>query len=131
GYISAIEPAAGDTALVTVMIGDSHWPLHQGLRAGIRPKSLLGEKYVDLHDGARATSAYDASAVLHAGPAADPVELDQFINSLDPATRTAVRVLLDDLGAGTAGRGENLNAAIAAARADLANLAATGQTLAR
>src|SRR5207244_7654174 len=129
GYISDIRPAQGDSALVTVMVSDRHWPLHVGLTAGIRPKSLLGEKYVDLHDGAAGASAYAAGAVLHAGKTADPVELDQFINSLDPPTRTAVRVLLDDLGAGVAGRGQDLNAAIAAGRDDLANLAVTGQTL--
>jgi phospholipid/cholesterol/gamma-HCH transport system substrate-binding protein len=129
GYISDIQPTQRDQALVTVMISDSQWPLHAGLTAGIRPKSLLGEKYVDLHDGAQRAGAYKAGAVLHAGPEAVPVELDQFINSLDPPTRTAVRVLLDDLGAGVAGRGQDLNAAIAAGKADLANLAVTGQTL--
>lgn len=129
GYIESIEPTPSNLALVTLEIDGSHWPLHQGLSADIRPKSLLGEKYVDLHDGAPNAPAYDTSRVLHASQNADPVELDQFINSLDPSTRTAVRVLLDDLGAGVAGRGEDLNAAIAAGKADLANLAVTGKTL--
>ena len=129
GYISEIRPTEQDSALVTAMIGDSHWPLHAGVHAAIRPKSLLGEKYIDVHDGAASATAYDARAVLHAGPNADPVELDQFINSLDAPTRTAVRVLLDDAGAGLAGRGPDLNAAIAAGKDDLANLATTGQTL--
>jgi phospholipid/cholesterol/gamma-HCH transport system substrate-binding protein len=129
GYIQSIEPTQSNVALVTLEIDGSHWPLHQGLSADIRPKSLLGEKYVDLHDGPPNAPAYDTSRVLHARQNADPVELDQFINSLDPTTRTAVRVLLDDLGAGVAGRGEDLNAAIAAGKADLANLAVTGKTL--
>ena len=129
GYISSIEPTQSNSATVTVQIDGAHWPLHQGLSADIRPKSLLGEKYVDLHDGAASKPAYDATQVLQASQNADPVELDQFINSLDPATRTAVRVLLDDLGAGIAGQGPDLNAAIAAGKANLANLAVTGQTL--
>src|SRR5437588_6446502 len=108
GYVSDVEPTQTDSALVTVSIEDAHWPLHQGLRADIRPKSLLGEKYVDLHDGSQGAPAYDLSKTLQAGPNAAPVELDQFINSLDAPTRSAVRVLLDDLGAGVAAKGYDL-----------------------
>jgi ABC-type transporter Mla subunit MlaD len=129
GTVSALEPTPSQGALVTIEVSDSHWPLHAGLVADIRPKSLLGEEYVDLHDGPHSGPVYDASAVLRAPANADPVELDQFINSLDPATRTAVRVLLDDLGAGVAAQGPSLNAALAAAKVDLANLAVTGTTL--
>jgi phospholipid/cholesterol/gamma-HCH transport system substrate-binding protein len=117
-----------ECAQVTVNIEDAHWPLHAGLRADIRPKSLLGEKYVDLHDGAQGPT-YDTNRVLVADKTAVPVELDQLVNSLDPPTRSAIRVLLDDLGAGVAGQGMNLNQAIATGRANLANLAVTGQTL--
>jgi len=131
GYISDIQPTRSNSAFVTIQISDNHWPLHQGVTADIRPKSLLGEKYVDVHDGAQNHSAYDASAVLdlHASQSAVPVELDQFINSLDPATRTAIRVLLDDLGAGISGQGNNLNTAIATGKANLEHLATFGTTL--
>ena len=130
GFISDIQPQRDNTALVTVQIADSHWPVHQGASASIRPKSLLGEKYIDLHDGAASAVAYDTSKTLTASSDAVPVELDQFINSLDPATRSAAQALLSDLGAGVAGRGTDLNTAIANGRADLAHLAVTGQTLA-
>lgn len=129
GSVQSIEPAQNSSALVVAAIDAAHWPLHKGLTVDIRPKSLLGEKYVDMHDGPASAAAYDAAQTFHAGTNADPVELDQFINSLDPTTRTAVRVLLDDLGAGVAGRGQDLNTAISAGKADLANLAVTGQTL--
>ncbi|HEX6538289.1 MAG TPA: MlaD family protein [Candidatus Dormibacteraeota bacterium] len=129
GSVQSIEPTTSSSALVVAAIDGAHWPLHRGLTVDIRPKSLLGEKYVDLHDGPGSATVYDASQTYMASSSADPVELDQFINSLDPTTRTAVRVLLDDLGAGVAGRGQDLNAAIAAGKSDLANLAVTGQTL--
>ena len=128
GTISDIEPTDSNSALVTLQIQDAHWPLHAGLTADIRPKSLLGEKYVDLHDGTSSTQL-DSSRVLHETQQAVPVELDQFINSLDAPTRDAARVLLDDLGAGVAGRGQDLNAAIAAGKQNLANLATFGTTL--
>jgi phospholipid/cholesterol/gamma-HCH transport system substrate-binding protein len=129
GTISDIKPLQGDRASLTVSIDDDHWPLHQGLQADIRPKSLLGEKYVDLHDGAAKNPVYDVNAPLNAGGDSVPVELDQFINSLDTDTRSALRVLLNDLGAGIAGRGVDLNQAIQTGRDDLAHLAVTGQTL--
>lgn len=129
GTISDIEPTQDNSALVTVQVANDHWPLHSGTTADIRPKSLLGEKYVDIHDGSAGNPALDTSVVLHETQKAVPVELDQFINSLDEPTRNAARVLLDDLGAGVAGRGQDLNQAIAAGKADLQNLAVFGTTL--
>ncbi len=129
GVISEIKPLPGDKASVTVSVDGEHWPLHQGLQADIRPKSLLGEKYVDLHDGPSANPVYDTSKVLEAPADSVPVELDQFVNSLDTDTRSALRVLLNDLGAGLAGEGVDLNQAIKTGRDDLAHLAVTGQTL--
>ena len=129
GVISEIAPQPDDTALVTVQIADDHWPVHQGVSADIRPKSLLGEKYVDIHDGSNNAPTYNTATVLHTTQQAVPVELDQFINSLDPQTRAATRTLLGDLGAGVAGRGTDLNQAIAAGRANLQNLATFGKTL--
>ena len=128
GTISDIEPTTDNSALVTMQVDDGHWPLHGGATADIRPKSLLGEKYVDLHDGNQQT-VLDTSQVLHETQQAVPVELDQFINSLDAPTRDAARVLLDDLGAGVAGRGQDLNDAIAAGKQNLQNLAVFGTTL--
>jgi len=129
GVISDINPLQNDRASVTVSIDSDHWPLHQGLLADIRPKSLLGEKYVDLHDGPATNHEYDVSKTLDAAGDSVPVELDQFINSLDTDTRSALRVLLNDLGAGIAGHGADLNQAIQTGRDDLAHLAVTGQTL--
>jgi phospholipid/cholesterol/gamma-HCH transport system substrate-binding protein len=129
GTIYSIEPIQGDEVRVVVQIEGDHWPMHRGLSADIRPKSLLGEKYVDLHDGSSKGPAYDPNQVLHAPAESVPVELDQFVNSLDTDTRSALRVLLNDLGAGVAGHGVDLNQAIKTGRDDLAHLAVTGKTL--
>ena len=129
GTISAISPLQNDQASVTIQVEGDHWPLHQGLTADIRPKSLLGEKYVDLHDGASKNKPYDSTQVLQASADSVPVELDEFVNSLDSSTRSALKVLINDLGAGVAGEGVDLNQAIQTGRDDLAHLAVTGQTL--
>ncbi len=129
GSVSSIEPTADGHARIVVEVADADWPLHRGVTAGIRPRSLLGEKYVDLQDGPASAPAYDASRPLQASASAVPVELDAFLNSLDTNTRAAARSLINDLGAGLAGTGADLNSAIAAAHANLDNLATTGRTL--
>ena len=129
GTITDIKPLQDDRASVTVDIEGDHWPMHQGLTADIRPKSLLGEKYVDLHDGPQNNPPYDPGKILVAPDGSTPVELDEFVNSLDTDTRSALKVLLNDLGAGLAGRGVDLNQAIQTGRDDLAHLAVTGKTL--
>lgn len=131
GSIASIEPQ-GARALVVVEVDDSHWPVHtgEGFAVGIRPKSLLGEKYVDLHAGA-GSGTVDTGQVVQAPADSTPVELDQFINSLDDSARAAAKSLVNDLGAGVAGRGPDLNAAIRSGRDDLAHLAVFGRTLDR
>ncbi|TMC50179.1 MAG: MCE family protein [Chloroflexi bacterium] len=129
GDISDISPRPDGTARIQIAITDEHWPLHRGVYADIRPKSLLGEKYVDLHDGSTGGPAYDASKTLTASKDSTPVELDQFINSLDEPTRASLKVLLNSVGAGIAGHGQDLNQAIESGKADLEHLAVTGQTL--
>jgi phospholipid/cholesterol/gamma-HCH transport system substrate-binding protein len=130
GTVQDIIPApTGEQARVVMTITGDHWPMHKGLTVGIRPRGLLGEKYVDLQDGPGGGNALAEGAVLAADDKAVPVELDEFINSLDPQTRSSARTLLSDLGAGVAGRGRDLNVAIAAGREDLQHLAVTGQTL--
>ncbi|HEX3606216.1 MAG TPA: MlaD family protein [Candidatus Dormibacteraeota bacterium] len=129
GSVSSIEPAPDGHARIQVDVADANWPLHRGVTVGIRPRSLLGEKYVDLQDGPASAPAYDPATPLQASATAVPVELDTFLNSLDPTTRAATRSLIGDLGAGLAGTGADLNTAIAAARSNLENLAKTGSTL--
>lgn len=128
GTVSDIAPDSGNGVVVSTLIDDKNWPLHDGATAAIRPKSLLGEKYVDLHEGT-SSQAYDASKPIQAAQDSTPVELDQFLNTLDPQSRASIRTLVNDLGAGVAGRGVDLSNAISAARADLDHLKTFGTTL--
>jgi phospholipid/cholesterol/gamma-HCH transport system substrate-binding protein len=129
GAVSSIEPLADNHAEVVIQVADANWPLHKGVTAGIRPRGLFGEKYVDVHDGPAAAAAYDPRTPLQSTQSDVPVALDSFLNSLDTNTRAAARTLITDLGAGLAGVGPDLNQALAAARSDLENLATTGRTL--
>src|SRR5258708_1467679 len=104
------------TADITVSIGKQYAPIHQGATAAIRPKSLLGEKYVAMTVGDPANDAIpDATSVN--------VELDSLINIFDKPTRDQLQKLIDSLGAGLAGQGRNTNETFQTGATDLTNLA--------
>ena len=77
----------------------------------IRPKSLLGEKYVDMTRGSSNVLIPDGGS-LPMSQAFTQVELDQVLNSSDEETRKALSVDLMSLGAGLKDRGADLNPTI-------------------
>ncbi len=111
------------TADITVSIGKQYAPLHQGATAAIRPKSLLGEKYVAMTVGDPARDAVPDGATLPPEATSVNVELDQLINIFDKPTRDQLQKLIDSLGAGLAGQGRNTNETFQTGATDLTNLA--------
>ncbi len=77
----------------------------------IRPKSLLGEKYVDLQRGTSNVEIPDGG-MLPMSQAFTQVEVDQVLNSSDPATRKALSANITTLGEGFANRGQDINPTI-------------------
>lgn len=93
---------------LTIRIDDSVAPLHQGATIRIGSKSLVEESYVDVTDGHGAS--LPSGATLPASAVTTSVQLDQVLDSLDPATRAALGSAVRALGAGTAGRAQDVNA---------------------
>src|SRR3981081_137034 len=77
----------------------------------IRPKSLLGEKYVDMQRGTSNVEIPDGG-MLPATQAFTQVELDQVLNSSDATTRKAISENIMNLGQGVNGRGQDINPTI-------------------
>lgn len=104
GHISAIE--LGDDGLphVTMKIDDS-FPVRSGARADVRFTSLAGQinRYVALTAGTGAPVADQARIPVTRTD--NPVEIDQVLSTLDPATRRNVRSVLQDVDAATRRRG--------------------------
>jgi virulence factor Mce-like protein len=111
------------TAMITVSIGKQYSPLHQGATAAIRPKSLLGEKYVAMTVGDPGRDAIPDGATLPPDATSVNVELDQLINVFDAPTRAQLQKLIDSLGTGLAGQGRNTNETFQTGATDLTNLA--------
>jgi phospholipid/cholesterol/gamma-HCH transport system substrate-binding protein len=118
----------GAQTLVTIALDDSYAPVHSDARVTVRPKSLLGEKYVALDPGTRDTLS--SGSRLPETQVARAVDLQDVVNSLDQPTREKLRTLVIELGGGLAGQGLNLNQTIANGRQDMDHLAAITDTLA-
>jgi phospholipid/cholesterol/gamma-HCH transport system substrate-binding protein len=118
----------GHQTLVTISLDDASAPVHANARVTVRPKSLLGEKYVALDPGT--SDALPSGARLPQTQVARSVELQDVVNSLDSPTREKLRTLVISLGGGLAGRGLDTNETLNYGRQDLDHLAAITDTLA-
>jgi virulence factor Mce-like protein len=100
-------------AMVTMGIeqGKGFAPIYSDATVLIRPKSLLGEKYVDMQKGTSNVEVADGGSIPST-QAASQVEVDQVLNNSDPETRKALSVDLQSLGGGLDGRGKDINATL-------------------
>lgn len=118
----------GTQTLVTIVVDDAYAPVHADARVTVRPKSLLGEKYVALDPGK--SDVLSSGSRLSQEQVARSVELQDVVNSLDQPTREKLATLIVTLGGGLAGRGLDTNQTISNGRQDLDHLAAISDTLA-
>ncbi|MGH7903478.1 MAG: MlaD family protein [Candidatus Dormibacteraceae bacterium] len=117
------------TALVTFSVDSLHSPVSSNATVYVRPKSLLGEEYLDLNPGSSA-GVLTSGTTLPAAQVNRSVELQDVINSLDAKTRDKLQVLIYNLGGGLAGRGPETNQTLQQGRKDLDDLARISATLA-
>src|SRR3954465_13172925 len=122
GKIESMEVTPQHKAAVVLDITDSGFsPFHNDAHCTIRPQSLIGEKYVECEPGT--ASRPDLKKIKEGDPGAGqhllplnntsaPVDLDLVNNVLRLPYRQRLAIILNELGAGLAGRGEDLNALI-------------------
>jgi virulence factor Mce-like protein len=118
GFISKIEPkrrpGGSAYAQVTMKLDKSIEPVPADSTLLVRPRSSLGLKYIELTpgEGRMGLPAGATIPVRQARPAV--VELDDLFAMFDDKTRVGSRNSLDGFGGGLAGRGQDINTAIAA-----------------
>ncbi len=111
--IDAVPTRTGTIAKLALKLDKTSEPLYSGAQLTIRPRSPLGLKYVEVipNRRGRPLAAGQSLPLSAAGPV---VDLDQVLSGLDQPTRRSLQLAVAGLGDGLAGRGEDLNAAIAA-----------------
>jgi phospholipid/cholesterol/gamma-HCH transport system substrate-binding protein len=128
GRVESIS-LGGDASLVLVSIDAEHAPLHTDATVSIRPKSLLGERYLALDPG-QAADVLPSGATLPATQVTQSTDLQDVVNTFDAPTRAKLQTLIVELGGGVAGRGSELNGGLVAGRQDISDLRGIAATLA-
>lgn len=104
-----LDPSDSRT-LATLAIGRQYAPIARDTRATLRIKTLLGETYVELTPGNRASGELPDGGRLADSQVAPNVTLDQILSTFDPQTRAAFQTWMQAQAAAVIGRGEDINA---------------------
>jgi virulence factor Mce-like protein len=134
GVVNSIKPIrdknGGVSAILGLKLDKTVDPLATDTTVLVRPRSALGLKYVEVTPGHASTDLKpgDTLPLRQARPV--PVEIDQVFNTFSRQTRVGIQKGLYGFGTGFAGRGSDLNLAIAAFRPLLNNLQPVAANLA-
>lgn len=93
----------GGVAMVSVSLSEKpeFAPLHQGLQATVKTKTLINETYIDIQDGTG--PPLPDKALIPATQVAPPVDTDEVIRALPQSDRTALGGALQGLDKVTSG----------------------------
>ncbi|HEX6488517.1 MAG TPA: MlaD family protein [Candidatus Dormibacteraeota bacterium] len=118
-------------AVVTMEIDSKYAPLHQGTRAEIRPKGLLGSMYIELHPAGGANPTLSSGGIIPLHDTAAPVMLDEVQDVFDANTRYWLKILTLEGGQTFANnRGQDLNNLLAQLPSIASNASSVTGTLA-
>ena len=117
GFVESVEPIQDPQtgavhAKVDLKLDKSVDPLPTDSSVVVRSKSALGLKYLQIDKGTAKQGYPEGSILPLAAAHPHPVEIDQFLNIFDPATRHAAQQNLVAFGNALAGRGPGLNATL-------------------
>ena len=116
GTVSEINPVANNNGDATVelrlKLNKEVEPLPADTTVLVRPRSVLGLKYVQLTPGKSKRSLRPGSVVPLRNARPRPVEINEVINTFNAPTRRGAQQSLNGLGVGLAGRGSDVNRAI-------------------
>jgi virulence factor Mce-like protein len=104
-----LDPSDSRT-LATLAIARQYAPIPRDTRATLRIKTLLGETYVELSPGDRASGELPDGGRLPDAQVAPNVTLDQILSTFDPQTRAAFQTWMQAQAAAVTGRGQDINA---------------------
>jgi phospholipid/cholesterol/gamma-HCH transport system substrate-binding protein len=108
-------------AYVELELDSDRAPLHSGATVSVAWKALLGERLVEVHDGPSSGPEIPSGGML-TGTMAQPVELDQVLNALDPGVRAHLSSLVQQLNGTLQGNEGNVKATLQSAGPALSSL---------
>ncbi|MFL5829683.1 MAG: MlaD family protein [Solirubrobacteraceae bacterium] len=108
-------------AQLTLRLNTAYGKVPANSTVSIRPLSVLGSKYVDLHRGTSRTVIPDGGT-LPTSQTSVPVQFEDIFQTFNAPTRDAIQANLIGLSASLAGRGSALNDTLASLPALLSHL---------
>jgi phospholipid/cholesterol/gamma-HCH transport system substrate-binding protein len=134
GTVLTITDASDGGALVKMAL-QPNIRLRQDTRAVIRPKTLLGEKFVELVRSQSSDQAYlQSGATIPKTQTGQAIEIDDILNAMDAPTRQAMSESFRQLGVALDGRQQDVSAALGpldSTMTDLRPLARVGESRAK
>jgi phospholipid/cholesterol/gamma-HCH transport system substrate-binding protein len=117
GFVEAVDPVQDPQtgavhAKVDLKLDKTVDPLPRDSSVVVRAKSALGLKYLEINKGTSKLGYPEGSILPLRAAHPNPIEIDQVLNTFDPATRHAAQANLVAFGDALAGRGPDLNAAL-------------------
>ena len=113
GTIVNVSVTPDFKARIEATIDSKFFPFHQDATCIIRPQGLIAENYVDCDPGSASSPVLEPTAghpptvpVTHT---TEPVSLLDLFNIFNLPTRQRLMVIIDELGIGTAARGQDFN----------------------
>ncbi|HEX4735220.1 MAG TPA: MlaD family protein [Thermoleophilaceae bacterium] len=117
GTVNGIKPAVRDgkaVALIDMRLEKSIEPLAKDTMVGVRPKSALGLKYVDIIPGKSKQTLRPGDTIPLSQAKPKEIEYEDVFSTFDQKTRDNSRTALKGFGDAFAGRGASINEAIGA-----------------
>src|SRR2546428_6011298 len=122
GTVLAIDDGNDGGALVRMAL-QPDIRLRQDVRAVIRPKTLLGEKFVELVRAQGSGQPYlQSGATIPKSQTGQAIEIDDILNAMDAPTRKAMSESFRELGVALDGRQADVAAALAPLDSTMTNL---------
>lgn len=128
GNVVGQSQAPDGGTLVTMKL-DKTYELRSDVRAVVRPKSLLGEKYVELiRTPGSSAPVLSSGYTLPQKQTGDAVSIDDVLNNMDAPTREAMSTSLQQLGVALNNNSQNVNNSIDPIDQTVRNLQPLAQT---
>jgi virulence factor Mce-like protein len=124
GQIQHISVTDDFKARVEASIDSRFMPLHANATCTIRPEGLIAENYIDCDPGTASSPVLKGTdskpPTVPVQNTTEPVGLLDLFNIFNAPTRERFSIILDELGIGTSGEGQNFNDIIRRANPALA-----------
>jgi phospholipid/cholesterol/gamma-HCH transport system substrate-binding protein len=113
GKVKKTSRAPNGGVLAEIEIDERYAPLSSNARATLRPKSLLGQTYVELTPGTRGAPPLKEGETLKPEQIQESVEIDELLTLFDEDTRENLRGWMRELATAIdKGRGQDFNQAL-------------------